>query len=444
MTLSGTVAHIYYSFCGGRRHAIFIFPQHAAHILGSYMTAKPIVKPQATLSEQFHEQLFNAIYSKALVYNTCWEDPAVDRQALAIAPHDNILVITSAGCNALDYALTTPNRIDAVDANPRQTALLELKIAGIRHLNFDDYFALFGDGRHPRFRELYQDALRGALSPFARAYWDRHGRWFMPSSSRGSFYFHSLSGLVARAFRGYLDLRPQLRAAVEELLEAKTLEQQREIYDRRAAPHMWSRGMNWALSRQFTMNMLGVPHTQHAEVRRQHADGVPGFVREAVEYVFRSLPLWTNYFWRLYLNGAYSADCCPEYLKRENFHALKMGLVDRVHPHTCTVTEFLRRAPHPISKFVLLDHMDWMSSLYPAALADEWSAIVERAAPGSRVIFRSAHADPSYLKSLLVPLDSGQRLLTDLLHFHPRLALDLTRQDRVHTYAGFHIADLAA
>ncbi len=408
------------------------------------MIRNPTVNQQVSLGERFHERLFNAIYSRALVYNTCWEDPAVDRQALNLAPHDNILVITSAGCNALDYALTAPNRIDAVDANPRQTALLELKLAGIRRLDFDDYFALFGTGRHPRFRELYRDALRDALSPFARDYWDLHGRWFVPSSPRGGFYFHSLSGIVARAFRGYLGVRPRLRTAVEELLEAKTLEQQCEIYDRRAAPQLWGRGMNWALSNQLTMSMLGVPHAQHAEVRRQHVDGVPGFVREAIEYVFRCLPLWTNYFWRLYLNGAYSEGCCPEYLKRRNFLALKHGLADRIHPHTCTVTRFLRQSPRPISKFVLLDHMDWMSSLYPAALAEEWSAIVERAAPGSRVIFRSAHADPSYLKSLLVPLDDGRRLLTDMLRFHPILARNLTRQDRVHTYAGFHIADLTA
>jgi S-adenosylmethionine-diacylglycerol 3-amino-3-carboxypropyl transferase len=407
------------------------------------MIVKQVVKQRASFSEQLHERLFNAIYSNALVYNTCWEDPAVDRQALNLAPHDNILVITSAGCNALDYALTAPNRIDAVDANPRQTALLELKLAGIRQLEFEDYFALFGRGRHARFRELYADSLRQALSPFARAYWDRHGRWFTPSSPRGSFYFHGLSGLVARAFRGYLDVRPRLRTAVEELLEAKTLEQQCAIYDRRAAPHMWSRGMNWALSSQLTMNMLGVPHTQHAEVRRQHVDGVPGFVREAIEYVFRCLPLSTNYFWRLYLNGTYSETCCPEYLKRENFLVLKNGLVDRVHPRTCTVTQFLHRYPRAISKFVLLDHMDWMSSLYPVALAEEWSAIIERAAPGSRVIFRSAHAEPSYLKNVRVPLEGGERMLNEMLTFHPRLARDLMRQDRVHTYAGFHIADLA-
>ena len=95
------------------------------------------------------ERLFRTLYSRSLVYNTCWEDPAVDRRALGLTREDVVLVITSAGCNALDYALLAPRRIHAVDANPRQTALLELKLAGVRALDFDDFFRLFGEGFHP-------------------------------------------------------------------------------------------------------------------------------------------------------------------------------------------------------------------------------------------------------------------------------------------------------
>ena len=100
------------------------------------------------LRDKIDQKLFDAIYSRSLVYNTCWEDPAVDRQALALGPDDTVLVITSAGCNALDYALQARRRIHAVDANPRQTALLELKIAGIRALAFDDFFARPSRGDH--------------------------------------------------------------------------------------------------------------------------------------------------------------------------------------------------------------------------------------------------------------------------------------------------------
>jgi hypothetical protein len=74
----------------------------------------------AKLTERIDERLFRTLYSRSLVYNTCWEDPAVDRRALGLTGEDIVLVITSAGCNALDYALLAPRRIHAVDANPRQ------------------------------------------------------------------------------------------------------------------------------------------------------------------------------------------------------------------------------------------------------------------------------------------------------------------------------------
>jgi len=393
-----------------------------------------------TLLERIDQRVFDALYSRSLVYNTCWEDPAVDRRALNLGPGDHVLVITSAGCNALDYALTGVASVHAVDANPRQSALLELKLAGIRRIEFDDFFRLFGAGFHPGAERLYRSALRADLSAFAREYWDRRIGWFADDRRGGSFYFHGLSGVVARGFRNYLALRPALRRGVGELLEAGTLAEQRGIYDTRVHPHLWGRGLNWVLSRGVTMSLLGVPGPQKREVELQHRGGVAGFVREAIEYVFRDLPLQSNYFWKLYLQGRYSPGCCPEYLKVANFAALKGGLADRIEVHTCTVTEFLRSSGGPITRLALLDHMDWMSSYLPDALCEEWEAILERASPGARIILRSAHRRPAYLHQLKV----GGRPLKETLKFHDGLAMALQPMDRVHTYAGFHIADIPA
>jgi S-adenosylmethionine-diacylglycerol 3-amino-3-carboxypropyl transferase len=188
--------------------------------------------------------------------------------------------------------------------------------------------------------------------------------------------------------------------------------------------------------------MLGVPHPQRKEVLEQHQRGVAGFVRDSVEYVLRQLPVWTNYFWSVYVRGRYTETCCPEYLKRDNFAVLKAGLADRIQLHTSTVTEFLQATDERISKLVLLDHMDWMSSYYPEALAEEWSFIFRRATPDARIIFRSAHAAPAYLERL--ELGAERTRLRDRLVFHPALAAELQRMDRVHTYAGFHVADIRA
>lgn len=393
-----------------------------------------------SLIDKLDHALFNAIYSRNLVYNTCWEDPAIDRQALALGPDDTMLVISSAGCNVLDYALLGPKQIFAVDANPRQIALLELKIAAIRNLGYDDYFAIFGDGCHPDFKNLYQQKLRAQLSPFAQQWWDKHWNWF--AGKHGSFYFHGLSGIVARGVRAYFKLRPGLADAINALLDAKSLTEQQAIYDQRVSPLLWNKTVNWLISRQFVMSLLGVPYPQRKLVEAQHEGGVSRFIRDAVEYVFRQLPLADNYFYRVYITGRYRRDCCPEYLKEAGFNALKAGLIDRISLHTTTVTEFLSSNPTSISRFVLLDHMDWMSSYYPDALVEEWNAILNRATPGARILLRSAQSKPAYLETIRV--GPGQNRLREIVKFSDELAGSLQAGDRVHTYAGFVIADVPA
>ena len=106
---------------------------------------------------QVHQAGFNALYRRSLIYNQCWEDPALDYQALDLDEDSEVLVITSAGCNALNYLVQGVRSVHAVDANPLQTAVLELKLAAARHLDWPEFFQLFGEGRHPR--------LQGRLPP---------------------------------------------------------------------------------------------------------------------------------------------------------------------------------------------------------------------------------------------------------------------------------------
>jgi S-adenosylmethionine-diacylglycerol 3-amino-3-carboxypropyl transferase len=393
-----------------------------------------------TLRDKLDQKIFDAVTSRSLVYNTCWEDPAVDRRALALGADDSLLVITSAGCNALDYALDAPRRIFAVDANPRQNALLQLKLAGVRRLAFDDFFALFGEGYHPRFLQVYHDVLRAELPDFSRTWWDERTHWFTRKDT--GFYFRGLSGLVARGVRAYFAARPRLRDAIEDLLGARDLVQQRAIYDRRIAPALWNGPVNWLIARQTVMSLLGVPTAQRRLVEAQHAGGTAGYIRSAIQYVCRQLPLSGNYFWHVYLAGRYRRDCCPEYLKPANFERLKHGLADRIETRTTTVARFLQAHDAPISRFVLLDHMDWMSSYHPDALVEEWEAIRARAAPGARILLRSAQARPTYLEQ--VRIGPGRQRLRDTFRFMDGEAAALQPYDRVHTYPGFVIADAPA
>jgi len=153
------------------------------------------------------------------------------------------------------------------------------------------------------------------------------------------------------------------------------------------------------------------------------------------------LPIQDNYFWRLYATGSYTPTCCPEYLEQKNFEALKEGLVNRISTHTDTVEGFLRKHDGKISRFVLLDHMDWLS-FHPDLLASEWDAILSRAAEKTRLIWRSGGLQTDYIKPVPVKYRGKETQLQNILTFDEETARKLHKLDRVHTYGCFYIADL--
>ncbi len=86
------------------------------------------------------------------------------------------------------------------------------------------------------------------------------------------------------------------------------------------------------------------------------------------------LPIRDNYFWRVYLTGSYTPNCCPNYLKENNFQQIKANL-SKVKLHTCTLTDFLKQHPGKYTHFILLDHQDWLAWHQPETLAEEWETI---------------------------------------------------------------------
>lgn len=395
------------------------------------------------MMDWFSGRMFNFVHGNNLVYNTCWEDPRLDRVALDLGPDDDVLVITSAGCNALDYALTSPRHVYAVDMNPRQNALLDLKLAGIRNLDFDTFFDMFGRGRLTDARAVYRDQLRGELSPWSQNYWDKWIKFFDNPYNR-RFYYRGTSGAFAQMVKIYVDRVLKVRPYVDALLAAETIEEQQRIYYEQLHDRFWTRPMRFAMKQDATLSMVGVPKAQRRQVETQYEGGIVKFVQDCMEAVFARLPLADNYFWRVYITGEYSRCCCPEYLKEENFNKLKDGLADRISVHTNSVQGFLEKHDGTISRFVLLDHMDWLSDRFFPLLQSEWQAIFDRASDGARAIWRSGGLRTDFIEAVQVKAQGKLRKINELLRYNLELAEELHGKDRVHTYGSFYIADLAA
>ncbi len=379
-------------------------------------------------SHKMQDRVFRLVHGNRLVYNTCWEDPRLDRTLLGFGSDSRIVMITSAGDNALAYLLDDPAEVHCVDVNYRQNALLELKRVLYTQAGADALFAFFGSGGSSECAAIYEK-LRPGLPDYAASFWDENLGYFSNTGSRKSFYYHGASGVVAWIFSRAMGLlKPKVRARMIRLMDASDLEEQRRLFHE-IEPAFWDRVSSWLVGRPTTMAMLGVPRPQVALIREKHPGGVQGFVKDKIRRVFTELPISENYFWRVYVTGQYTRQCCPDYLQAEHFSMLRER-VFRLHLHTCTLSSFLRRNPGQYTHFILLDHQDWLAWHAPEALREEWELLLGNAAPGAKVLMRTAGLDVSFVPDAIRKQLCFQPELTEKLHF----------QDRVGTYGSQHLA----
>lgn len=386
---------------------------------------------------RLQEHCFNALQQRMLIYNACCEDPAIDCAALKLSCSDRVLVITSGGCNALAYLLAGAGAVNAVDLNPCQTALLEFKAAAIRGLDSADMWELFGLGRCRRIRAIYEDAIRSQLTEPSRWFWDRRLHLFRGSFMRPSFYHYGGWGLVMRLMQAAWQARG-LRRAIEDMFATATLAEQWEHYVTHLRSHLWQRWICWLATRPLAHALLGIPPRQRRYIMN-YPGGLYCYGQTLLDDLVAKVPFASNYFMRVNALGQYSHECCPEYLTPQGFYGLKNGLLERMTVNTASVTEYLEGCHTGITKFVLLDHMDWLGE---DALRNEWQAILSKAAPGATILFRSALHEVDYLDCLTVEQRGQTRRLGELLTYDHERAAELHQRDRVHLYGSFSVAQL--
>src|SRR5512133_4318587 len=77
-------------------------------------------------------------------YANCWEDAEILLEGLRPPPGSRILSVASAGDNSLALLLSDPEIVVAADINPAQVALVELKRAAMRELEYTDFLEFLG------------------------------------------------------------------------------------------------------------------------------------------------------------------------------------------------------------------------------------------------------------------------------------------------------------
>jgi S-adenosylmethionine:diacylglycerol 3-amino-3-carboxypropyl transferase len=392
----------------------------------------------ASAKRSFLQKLF-AVWFDAFVYNQIWEDPRVDLDALELDNNSRVLTISSGGCNALNYLLENPESVTAVDLNRHHIYLLNLKIAALESLpSFEDFFEFFGFGAGERTTENYLKFIAPRLDTATRRFWESSSfigkltrRKRIDFFRREGLYEHSRNGYFLRFFHKlarFLGCRP------EEILKAKTLEEQEKLYEKFIAPFFDSFLIK-ALGRlPVTLFGLGIPPQQYDELKKDLAAGasIIDIYKERTRRLAVEFPIAENYFaWQAFARryDTENRRAVPEYLKKENYEKLKKS-VEKIRTKIVSVTEEIRSQPEgAFNRFVFLDAQDWMNA---KAMTELWQLIADRSETGARIIFRTAGAASPIEKNL--PKDLRRKFV-----YEENLSKELFRRDRASIYGGFHL-----
>lgn len=380
------------------------------------------------------ERLFTLAFS-GLVYPLIWEDPLVDMEALDLQDGQRVVTIASGGCNLLSYLTAARVEIDAVDLNAAHIALNRLKIAATSELDdYADFHRFFACADTADNVRTFDQRLAPTLDEETRTYWsttNRRGRRRIEQFSDG-FYKHGLLGrfIAAAHFSAKM-----LGGNPSALIDARSLEEQREIFDRELKPLFESRLLRWLLDNPTALFGLGIPPAQYEalrEGRRMHE-----VIYERLERLACAYPISENYFaWQAF-NRAYGKGPeapLPPYLQPQNFDKIRDAR-SQVRLYNIALTDHLQYSPsRRIDRYVLLDAQDWMSDGDLNAL---WREITRTARSGARVIFRTAG------QATILPGRVRASLL-DQWHYHAEKSAELSKQDRSAIYGGFHVYERKA
>lgn len=155
-------------------------------------------------------------------YSLVWEDSCTLYQALSVRSADHVLVVTSAGCNVLNVLLKNPRHVTAIDLNPVQNQLLQLKLHLIRHHGHEVLRALLGLDGPAAVAPAWQELAETLPAP-ERDYWEA----FFESHPAGILTAGRLESYVT----GFLTtLEPSIQRKVRRLIQFDSVAVQFEYF----------------------------------------------------------------------------------------------------------------------------------------------------------------------------------------------------------------------
>ena len=316
-------------------------------------------------------------YRERISYSSCNEDSGSEVQVLVPHASKRLVAICASGGRVLNLLQDGAEEVWAVDVNPAQTHLFELKIAGMRRLDHVDFLSFMGVRASQGRLDVY-DSLRPALSSGARAYFD--SKPFLVE--RGVLYQGSLerffSRYVATAARL---LRPRW---VRRLFACTDLAEQRRLLPGWHGP-LWRLVAKTICRRSFFCFFSHEPgFWRFLPPELKLHERILGNIER---YLDHHLARDNHLLWLAFFGRHGDERVMPEYLRAEGFARIKQALQSvRVRVVNGDVASVLRTAPsQSFDGYSLSDISAYLSH---EAFAETIEQVVRTARPRARLCSR--------------------------------------------------------
>ncbi len=312
-------------------------------------------------------------YYQKINYSSCNEDSSSELRALRIQKTDRVLCITGSGARPLDLLIAEPAEIVAIDFNPCQNHLLELKMRAIEVLDYQEHLAFIGISPSDSRIEMYQK-LRLGLSEEARRFWDGRPRIIL----KGVIYQGGWERFFKRLAVFIRCVRPGL---LEELFSPIPIGRQARLWTDVWNSGEWKIFLRLVTHRAIWKYILRDPGFYRYVPK---SFSVYDYLEKRFDHAFKTLSLHQSAFASLLFFGRFNG-ALPPYLQEKNHEVLRKNL-RKVHRVTCSLAEFLDRSgDHTFDKYSLSDFSSYTDE---AEYNRIWRGILSTANPGARVCER--------------------------------------------------------
>ena len=348
------------------------------------------------------KQINGQVPLSSLIFTVNWEDPESDVKAIEMKAGQSLLTITSGGCNTLNFLLHDPEKIYAVDINPAQTWLMELKIAAIKNLDYDEFITLLGlrksEDRMTLFSKLKHD-----LSADANHFWTSN----ISLIKKGILFNGKFEGFVKIAGKMLAIL--QGKRKVEKLLASQSIDEQKEFFNTQ-----WD-NKRWKLIFKLMFNKKRLAKKGLVAEYFHFDDGAQSFSESfynRTRKVLCDIPVKNNYFLSVYFTGRYKNENeLPLYLQPRHYDHLKRN-IDRIQLITADTKYWLETmAETSIDGFCLSNICELMSEEDTKKLFTE---VVRTARPGAKICFRNLMI-PREVPNDLIEIKKNESMSNTLL-----------------------------